>query len=120
MVVEILEDPICSGERRGYHSSPPEYRGGGGGYSKVTTEQLPIGVGVGANNIIEPYWGSRLFFIVTQPKCFNTPFPPLPGDKKITSPPEAPCSNMDWAKNVPQLTVDCLLALCRLWLRSCL
>ena len=79
-MVEILEDPMCSGERRGYHSSPPEYRGGG--YSKVTTEQLPIGVGVGANNIIEPYWGSRVFFIVTQPKCFNTPFPPLPGDKK--------------------------------------
>ena len=28
MVVEILEDPMCSGERRGYHSSPPEYREG--------------------------------------------------------------------------------------------
>lgn len=70
-MVEILEDPMCSGERRGYHSSPPEYRGGGGGYSKVTTEQLPIGVGVGANSIIEPNWGSRLFFIVTQPKCFK-------------------------------------------------
>lgn len=50
MVVEILEDPICSGERRGYHSSPPEYRGGGG-YSKVTTEQLPIGVGVGQTTL---------------------------------------------------------------------
>lgn len=31
MVGEILEDPMCSGERRGYNSSPPEYRGGGGG-----------------------------------------------------------------------------------------
>ena len=28
--MEILEDLMCSGERRGYHSSPPEYRGGGG------------------------------------------------------------------------------------------
>lgn len=50
MVVEILEDPICSGERRGIirrHQSTE----GGGGYSKVTTEQLPIGVGVGQTTL---------------------------------------------------------------------
>ena len=52
MVVEILEDPICSGERRGIirrHQSTEG--GGGGGYSKVTTEQLPIGVGVGQTTL---------------------------------------------------------------------